>query len=128
MISKWKQEFLDRSAEVFDKKSDDETDVDTEKLYSKIGQLEMENDFLKKKLKQDRTVNQLRKLVDTEHGLSVRQQCDLLEIHRSGLYYKPCGEKPENLKIMRLMDEHYLEHPTEGSYVCRIFFWPLVLW
>ncbi len=59
-------------------------------------------------------MNQLRKLVDTEHGLSVRQQCDLLEIHRSGLYYKPCGEKPENLKIMRLMDEHYLEHPTEG--------------
>jgi putative transposase len=59
-------------------------------------------------------VSQLRKLVDTEHGLSVRQQCDLLEIHRSGLYYKPCGEKPENLEIMRLMDEHYLDHPTEG--------------
>ena len=32
MISKWKQEFLDRSAEVFDKKSDDETEVDAEKL------------------------------------------------------------------------------------------------
>jgi len=50
MISKWKQEFLDRSADVFDKKSDDETEVDAEKLYSKIGQLEMENDFLKKSL------------------------------------------------------------------------------
>lgn len=59
-------------------------------------------------------MNQLRKLVDIEHELSVRQQCDLLEIHRSGLYYNPRGEKPENLKIMRLMDEHYLEHPTEG--------------
>ena len=59
-------------------------------------------------------MNQLRKLVDTEHVLSVRHQCDLLEIHRSGLYYKPCEEKPENLKIMRLMDEHYLAHPTEG--------------
>jgi len=35
-------------------------------------------------------------------------------IHRSGLYYKPCGEKPENLEIMRIMDEHYLEHPSEG--------------
>ena len=34
MISKWKQEFLDRSAEVFDKKSGDETEVDVEKLYS----------------------------------------------------------------------------------------------
>ena len=59
-------------------------------------------------------MNQLRKLVDTEHELSIRQQCDLLTIHRSGLYYKPCGEKPENLEIMRIMDEHYLKHPTEG--------------
>jgi len=59
-------------------------------------------------------VNQLRKFVDTEHKLSVRQQCDLLEIHRSGLYYQPCGEKPENLEIMRIIDEHFIEHPTEG--------------
>jgi len=51
MISKWKQEFLEKSAEVFDKKSDSETEVDADKLYSKIGQLEMENDFLKKSLK-----------------------------------------------------------------------------
>jgi transposase len=51
MISKWKQEFLEKSAEVFDKESDSETEVDADKLYSKIGQLEMENDFLKKSLK-----------------------------------------------------------------------------
>ena len=51
MISKWKQEFLEKSAEIFDKKSDSETEVDADKLYSKIGQLEMENDFLKKSLK-----------------------------------------------------------------------------
>jgi transposase-like protein len=50
MISKWKQEFLEKSAEIFDKKSDSETEVDADKLYSKIGQLEMENDFLKKSL------------------------------------------------------------------------------
>ena len=59
-------------------------------------------------------MNQLRELVDTEHKLSARRQCELLTIHRSGLYYKPCGEKQENLEIMRIMDEHYLEHPTEG--------------
>ncbi len=59
-------------------------------------------------------MNHLRKLVDNEHELSVRRQCELLTIHRSGLYYSPCGEKPENLEIMRIMDEHYLEHPTEG--------------
>ena len=51
MISKWKQEFLERSSEIFDKKSDADTEVDLDKLYSKIGQLEMQNDFLKKNLK-----------------------------------------------------------------------------
>jgi transposase len=51
MISKWKQEFLERSGEIFEKKSEADSEVDLEKLYSKIGQLEMENDFLKKNLK-----------------------------------------------------------------------------
>jgi transposase len=50
MISKWKQEFLERSGEIFDKKSDAGSEVDPEKLYAKIGQLEIENDFLKKSL------------------------------------------------------------------------------
>jgi len=59
-------------------------------------------------------MSQRRKLVDTTHTLSIRRQCELLSIHRSGLYYSPRGEKQENMEIMRLMDEHYLKHPTEG--------------
>ena len=51
VISKWKVEFLEKSAGVFDKKSDEESGVDVEKLYAKIGHLEMQNDFLKKNLK-----------------------------------------------------------------------------
>ncbi len=50
VISKWKMEFLEKSSGVFDKKSDEEPGVDPEKLYAKIGQLEIENDFLKKSL------------------------------------------------------------------------------
>ncbi len=50
VISKWKIEFLEKSSGVFDKKSDEEPGVDPEKLYAKIGQLEIENDFLKKSL------------------------------------------------------------------------------
>ena len=50
MISKWKLEFLEKSEGVFDMKSDEESGVDADKLYAKIGQLEMENDFLKKSL------------------------------------------------------------------------------
>ena len=51
MISKWKQEFIEHGAEVFEKKKEDGNTVDVDKLYSKIGELEMENDFLKKSLK-----------------------------------------------------------------------------
>lgn len=55
-----------------------------------------------------------RNMVDSQHPLSLRSQCDLLSVHRSGIYYKPRSEDSENLEIMRLMDEHYLKHPTEG--------------
>lgn len=49
IISKWKQEFLERAPDVFETKAQDQSSsVDVDKLYAKIGQLEMERDFLKK--------------------------------------------------------------------------------
>ena len=52
-ISQWKQEFLEKSKDVFDKKSskskENQGDLDT--LYTKIGQFEVERDYLKKNLK-----------------------------------------------------------------------------
>ena len=44
-------EFLEKSASVFDAKSEEEVGIDPDTLYAKIGQLEVENDFLKKNLK-----------------------------------------------------------------------------
>jgi putative transposase len=35
-------------------------------------------------------------------------------VSRSRLYYRPIGEKPENLKMMAIMDKHLINHPTEG--------------
>ena len=51
-ITTWKKEFLSKASGVFDmKESDGKSDgPDTEKLYAQIGQLKVENDFLKKKL------------------------------------------------------------------------------
>jgi putative transposase len=46
--------------------------------------------------------------------LSVRKQCDILSVPRSSLYYQPIPEKPENVKMMHLMDRHLVVHPTEG--------------
>ena len=47
--------------------------------------------------------------------LSVRRQCSLLSLARSGLYYQPCGESAENLKFMTIIDRQFLETPWYGS-------------
>jgi transposase len=52
MITRWKKEFLERAPQIFEKAyQDKKEDTDLEKLYAKIGQLEMEREFLKKNLK-----------------------------------------------------------------------------
>ena len=40
--------------------------------------------------------------------ISVRRQCALLGISRSGFYYEPAAENLENLRLMRLLDEQYV--------------------
>jgi len=58
----------------------------------------------------------LRGLVERDHEeISVRRQCQLLGVNRSGLYYEPLGESEENLTLMRLLDEQYTRTPFYGS-------------
>ena len=47
--------------------------------------------------------------------LSVRQQCELLNIARSGLYYEPVSENSLNLELLEKLDEQYLKTPYYGS-------------
>jgi putative transposase len=53
-------------------------------------------------------------MVERNIEISIQRQCDLLCIHRSGLYYTPLPESEENLIILRLMDEQYLRTPFYG--------------
>jgi putative transposase len=58
----------------------------------------------------------LRPLIESDHPeLSVRRQCELLGLSRSSLYYEPVLETPDNLRLMRLLDEEYTAHPFLGS-------------
>jgi len=52
-IAKWKREFLDNATAAFENpgKRIDKSEEDMDKLYTKIGRLEVERDFLKKSLK-----------------------------------------------------------------------------
>jgi putative transposase len=57
----------------------------------------------------------LRLLVEADGELSVRRQCALLGLSRASWYYQPVPETAENLRLMRLLDEHYTAHPEHGS-------------
>ena len=46
--------------------------------------------------------------------LSLARQCQLLGLPRSSFYYQPETESPENLGLMRMMDEEHTEHPFLG--------------
>ncbi len=64
----------------------------------------------------NRPLLEKRNMVDLfDEQLSLSRQCDILDIHRSGFYYHPAPESALNLELMRLMDEHYLEHPYKGA-------------
>ena len=48
-------------------------------------------------------------------ALSLSRQCRLLSISRSSFYYTAKGESPENLALMRRIDELFLKYPFYGS-------------
>lgn len=54
-------------------------------------------------------------MIERDHAhLSLAKQCQILQLHRSGLYYTPSPETEENLRILRLLDELYLSVPFYG--------------
>ena len=54
-------------------------------------------------------------LVKIGDELSIKQQCELLSINRTSLYYKKRPIKPVKLAILNTIDEIYTEDPTYGS-------------
>ncbi len=55
-------------------------------------------------------------LVDKDHPrLSIRTQCELLDVSRSSIAYQPVPVSAGDLRIMRLMDEIYLTDPCVGT-------------
>jgi putative transposase len=125
-ISRWKKQLLDAAPDAFSRGKDKEAErkeVERDRLYKKVGQLQIEVDWLKKK---DRlsgmSVEEKVKCIDPQDSdLSISRQCDLLRLPRSS-YYRPKAftfESSENLALMRLIDEEFLRHPFYGSRKMR---------
>lgn len=60
-------------------------------------------------------MSQRRTLVGPDPDVSVRRQCEILALNRSSLYYKSVDIDPEELELMRRIDELHLKYPFFGS-------------
>ena len=60
-------------------------------------------------------------MIDRGHDLSLVRQAKALNISRGSVYYQPRAVSPEDLAIMRRIDELHLERPFAGSRMLRDF-------
>jgi len=67
------------------------------------------------------SVSEKRSVVNPKsESLSIKRQCELIELPRSSFYRAPQkGESEKNLKLMRLIDEEYTRHPFLGTRQMR---------
>ena len=56
-----------------------------------------------------------RAMVRVDPSLSMRRQCELLGVNRSSLYYEAVPTDPDELALMRRIDELHMKHPFYGS-------------
>ena len=55
-------------------------------------------------------------MIEPDHPrLSIVRQCGPVALSRSSFYSRPVGENSENLALMRLIDEQFLEAPWYGA-------------
>jgi putative transposase len=114
-IGKWKSHLLEHLETLFQdgrrKKSQEHSELN--ELYSKIGRLKMENDFLKKNL---RSSVELRQALGAAGSLlSLRHQCRLFDCCRSTFYYTPIPVSTQELDLMSAFEKFHFEHPYYGS-------------
>jgi putative transposase len=58
-------------------------------------------------------------MINRGHDLALTKQAALLGISRGSVYYEPMPVSPEDLALMRRMDELHLEFPFAGSRMLR---------
>ncbi|WP_366922798.1 IS3 family transposase [Metallumcola ferriviriculae] len=97
-LRNWKKEFLENAPQVFSQSKQEKElraqekalDEERTELMAKVGQLTIENDWLKKKnLKKFLGSTGRLSLVSKNNKLPVNRQCQLLEINRTSFYYTP---------------------------------------
>ncbi|MBN2387995.1 MAG: IS3 family transposase, partial [Anaerolineales bacterium] len=116
LVTQWRKVIRERLPELFEAARPGQEDQGelVAQLHQKIGELTVDLDWLKKKSKQ-LSVSARQELIQRCEQPSIRHQCELVGISRSGYYYEPCAETAENLVLMRRLDELHLDHLVYGS-------------
>ena len=124
-VKNWKKMFLENMSLAFDKSTvvkeyKQEIEAlkkDKDSMAKKVGELTLEKDFLEGKLV-SLVSSKLRKtFVDTKHKLSLNQQCKLLHISKSTLYYTPVKRFSSEweIKLLNALNEIHSEFPYYGT-------------
>ena len=123
-LKNWKNQFIENMSLAFDKSAvvkEYKTEIESlqannQKLAQKVGNLTIEKDFLEGKLVSSVSSDKRKTMVDSECLLSLRKQCQLLQLNRTGLYYTPTPKfsTKADIEILNQIDEIYTESPCYG--------------
>jgi transposase-like protein len=114
-----KKQVLDNIASLFARgasgSGEEEREGEAAKLYAKIGELTVERDFLGRRPGRWARRIEERWSNGKAKDLSVRRQCTLLNLARSGVYRPEPVPAADDLALMRRIDELHLELPFYGA-------------
>nr|WP_234992341.1 IS3 family transposase [Roseisalinus antarcticus] len=115
-IKQWRDQLLEGATGVFGEasKAEPEPVIDVKTLHAKIGELTLENDFLRR-ARQGGSAAERKKMIDRTAKLSVGRQAKVLGISRGSVYYQPRPVRAGDLKLMHRIDKLHMEFPFAGS-------------
>jgi len=123
-LKNWKKQFLENMSLAFDKSTVvkeykdeiEELKKSKDSIAKKLGETIVEKDFLVEKLVSLASSKERKTLLNTKLNLSMNQQCKLLQINKSSLYYtakKPFGTGKE-IKLLDAINNIYSDFPSYG--------------
>ncbi len=103
-IFTWKKHVMEALPELLSSKvktSAKEQEELQNELYQQIGELKVQNEFLKKLVEAPFTLQEKRNMIQGQHpSLSVQCQCRLLGLSVSTYYYRPVNPAPSTYQLM----------------------------
>ncbi|UNC91147.1 IS3 family transposase [Candidatus Contubernalis alkalaceticus] len=124
VIHRWKKELLENPDRVFAAsknakaaaKEKQQQEEEIENLYSQVGRLTTQLEWLKKNLKELYPVRDRAAMVDWDNSdPNIKEQAELLSLNRTGLYRKVKEPSELEVKIKHLIDRIHTKHPFKGT-------------